>query len=198
MKYSTVYIKGTNKGVVVTNDIAEQIKAAKKKGIDGWLDLNGWSGNVSEIKHIFDGVDESNRENYKEELKNENRLANEQGYQEVEKEYFAQIKKVMFGTDAEKIKYNLTFASFICHAITGLWLKEWGNNNPNEFKQLTEVVAENIKTHFVVNPTKYKHIFPFADSKKNIESIARSGAFRIVEKHLMEAVHTSNLILKTK
>lgn len=194
---ATIILKGTDKKLETTIFKAKEINRLKQDGENPktLLDINGVVLELGDIKYAMYDEDKDK------ELNKEASSAQSDKEYEIENTfYFQEIKSIMSGTDSEKIKYNLAYASFICQAITGVWLKEWASTNVEGFKKLQEILKQDIKTHFVVNPKSYKEVFSFTDpntgANKNIESIARSGAFRLVEKQLSEAIHTSKLILK--
>ena len=162
----TIKIKGEQKGFVVSEETGNKLKEFKKQGKGGWVDLNGFSGDISDIRYIIDGVDEDNRAKFKEEQKEDLNKNLEIVSAYNEKLYRDEILMFLNSSKNKKIEYNLKIASFYCFAFTGLWLKEYVIAQPEKLNELKDILFNELdNVELIVLPKKYRSVFVLSDNQ---------------------------------
>lgn len=175
----TIKIKGENKGFVVSDEVGLNLREYKKQGKVGWVDLNGFSGDIADIRYIIDGVDEDNRSKYKQEEEEGRMKENNKVIDYNAEEYRNEIYKYLHADKNKKIDYNLRIASFYCYAFTGKWLKEYAKDHPEKIIDLKSILSQELDTQeLIVMPRKYKRVFMLEDNQNKYDS--RSFANRIM------------------
>jgi len=193
---ATIILKGAKKDIETTIAKAKEVNKLKANNTDPktLLDIEGIVVELGDIKYaLLDS--EKDRE-----LSNINQSkANDINYAELNKAYKDYIMGIKKGSLEDKINFNMKYVDLICFAETGMKYNEYIKLYPNVKEQIIDILKENIKFDFIVNPTKYRRMFKFTDYKHkesyNIANELRERSLYHTYKLLTEAYSLSHSTL---
>ena len=189
----TIKIKGEQKGFVVDDATGSRIVELKTSGSNDWVNLNGVSVNISDVRLVLDGLDEDNRAKFKDKENEDRREENNGDYKMAQQEFRNLVMAQLKMSQVEKVKYNLIIAGCYCRAITNLEIKTWADKNLDLGNNLKKIIIDELSlgAELIVSPLKYRNLFMRDDRINKIfsgEYLGR-GAMLGVAERIMAATY---------